>query len=107
MVKQFGDDVGSSKSILVEAATKGQLLLFDKPHDSEEIEFDKDADSTPVSPSSTPKKMHSKVKIRACTRSSTVASPPPKKGVVKISRPTTTSLTDLQEERYKNYYQGP
>lgn len=56
LVEKFGDDSGSSDSILVEAVIEGQLMLIEKPHDSEETELDKDVYSTPVSPSPTLKK---------------------------------------------------
>lgn len=56
LVEKFGDDTRSSDSTPVEAATKGQLMLTNKPYDSEEIESDKDVDYTLVSPSPNPKK---------------------------------------------------
>lgn len=56
LVEKFRDDTGLSDSTSVEVATEGQLMLTEKPHDSEETELDKDIDSTPVSPSPNPKK---------------------------------------------------
>lgn len=38
LVEKFGDDTGSSDNTLVEVATEVQLILTNKPHDSEETE---------------------------------------------------------------------